>query len=312
MEVPVYLFTGFLDSGKSTFIQDTLRDPQFHDQEKTLLLLCEDGEVTFDPVVMADYHVDIETVENESDLTYEFLCDLQRRYHPQRVMIEFNGMWNVTNFLDVEYPIEWILVQIMTTIDASTFSLYVNNMRSLIYEQVVHSELIIFNRCDASTKKSFLRGNVKAINKGAQIIYESIDGAINQLADDVLPFDKNSDALVIQGDDYGLWYMDIMDKPQSYEGKTITFDAQVVEVDHYHQDVFLIGREAMVCCADDIQMIGFVVHYKQSTKLKSGQWIRLQAKAHCEYDEQYNGVVPVLYAISVNDCEAISDYVTFS
>lgn len=312
MEVPVYLFTGFLDSGKSTFIQDTLRDPQFHDQEKTLLLLCEDGEVTFDPVVMADYHVDIETVENESDLTYEFLCDLQRRYQPQRVMIEFNGMWNVTNFLDVEYPIEWILVQIMTTIDASTFALYVNNMRSLIYEQVVHSELIIFNRCDASTKKSFLRGNVKAINKGAQIIYESIDGAINQLADDVLPFDKNSDALVIQGDDYGLWYMDIMDKPQSYEGKTITFDAQVVEVDHYHQDVFLIGREAMVCCADDIQMIGFVVHYKQSTKLKSGQWIRLQAKAHCEYDEQYNGVVPVLYAISVNDCEAISDYVTFS
>lgn len=312
MEVPVYLFTGFLDSGKSTFIQDTLRDPQFHDQEKTLLLLCEDGEVTFDPVVMADYHVDIETVENESDLTYEFLCDLQRRYQPQRVMIEFNGMWNVTNFLDVEYPIEWILVQIMTTIDASTFALYVNNMRSLIYEQIVHSELIIFNRCDASTKKSFLRGNVKAINKGAQIIYESIDGAINQLADDVLPFDKNSDALVIQGDDYGLWYMDIMDKPQSYEGKTITFDAQVVEVDHYHQDVFLIGREAMVCCADDIQMIGFVVHYKQSTKLKSGQWIRLQAKAHCEYDEQYNGVVPVLYAISVNDCEAISDYVTFS
>lgn len=312
MEVPVYLFTGFLDSGKSTFIQDTLRDPQFHDQEKTLLLLCEDGEVTFDPVVMADYHVDIETVENESDLTYEFLCDVQRRYQPQRVMIEFNGMWNVTNFLDVEYPIEWILVQIMTTIDASTFALYVNNMRSLIYEQVVHSELIIFNRCDASTKKSFLRGNVKAINKGAQIIYEGIDGAINQLADDVLPFDKNSDALMIQGDDYGLWYMDIMDKPQSYEGKAITFDAQVVEIDHYHQDVFLIGREAMVCCADDIQMIGFVVHYKQSTKLKSGQWIRLQAKVHCEYDEQYNGVVPVLYAMSVNDCEAISDYVTFS
>lgn len=312
MEVPVYLFTGFLDSGKSTFIQDTLRDPQFHNQEKTLLLLCEEGEVTFDPVVMADYCVDVVSVENESDLTYEFLCDLQRQYKPERVMIEFNGMWSVTKFLDVEYPIEWILVQLMTTIDASTFALYMNNMRSLIYEQVVHSELIIFNRCDANTKKSFLRGNVKAINKGAQIIYEATDGTINQLADDVLPFDKNADTIAIQGDDYGLWYMDIMEKPQSYEGKKVSFEAQVVEVDHQHRDVFLIGREAMVCCADDISMIGFVVHYAKSTELKSGAWICLQAKVHCEYDQQYGGIVPVLYAENTTDCEAISDYVTFS
>lgn len=312
MEVPVYLFTGFLDSGKSTFIQDTLRDPQFHNQEKTLLLLCEEGEVSFDSSVMADYHVDIVTVEKESDLTYEFLCELQRRYQPQRVMIEFNGMWKVTEFLEVEYPIEWILVQIMTTIDASTFALYMNNMRSLVYEQVVHSELIIFNRCDNSTKKSFLRGNVKAINAKAQIIYEGVDGTINQLADDVLPFDKNSDMLTVESGDYGLWYMDIMEKPQSYEGKTVTFEAQVVEVDRFHQDVFLIGREAMVCCADDIQMIGFVVHYAKSTQLKSGQWVRLQAKVHCEYDQQYDGIVPVLYAVSVNSCEALDDYVNFS
>lgn len=312
MSVPVYLFTGFLDSGKTSFIQDTLRDPQFHDGEKTLLIICEDGEVEYDAVVMHAYHCDVVYVKQEEELSFDNLCAWDRQYHPERVMIEFNGMWSVTHFLDVEYPLEWLLVQIMTTIDASTFSLYVNNMRSLVYEQVVHSELIIFNRCDTSTKKSFLRGNVKAINKGAQIIYESVDGAINQLADDVLPFDKNAGALVIQGEDYGLWYMDIMDKPQSYEGKTVTFDAQVVEIDHAHRDVFLIGREAMVCCAEDIQMIGFVVHYADSTKLKSGQWVRLQAKVHCEYDEQYNGMVAVLYAVSVNDSEAIKDYVTFS
>ncbi len=312
MNVPVYLFTGFLDSGKSTFIQDTLRDPQFHNQEKTLLLLCEEGEVEFDPVVMADYQVDIVSIENESDLTYEYLCELHRQYRPQRVMIEFNGMWSVTAFLDVEYPLEWLLVQIMTTIDASSFALYMNNMRSLIYEQAVHSELIIFNRCDDSVKKSFLRGNIKAINKGAQIIYESVDGKINQLADDILPFDKNGDVITIRPEDYGLWYMDIMEKPQSYEGKSVIFEAQVVEVDHQQQDIFLIGREAMVCCAEDIQMIGFIVHYANSIKLKSGQWLSLQAKVHCEYDQQYDGIVPVLYCESLTDGQRIEDYVTFS
>jgi len=312
MEVPVYLFTGFLDSGKSTFIQDTLRDPQFHQQEQTLLLLCEDGEVEFDPIVMADYHVDIVRIEKESDLTYEYLTRLHRQYHPQRVMIEFNGMWNVTAFLDVEYPIEWILVQIMTTIDASTFALYMNNMRSILYDQMVHSELIIFNRCDASTKKSFLRNNVKAINKGAQLIYESVDGAINQLADDILPFDIHASDIEIQDDDYGLWYIDVMEKPHAYEGKHVTFHAQVVEVDHHRGNIFLIGREAMVCCADDIQMIGFVVHYQDSDRLKSGEWIQLRASIRCEFDEQYGGDVAVLYAERVSAAEAIQDLVTFS
>ncbi len=312
MSVPVYLFTGFLDSGKTSFIQDTLRDPQFHDGEKTLLLICEDGEVEYDDTVMSAYGCDVVYVKQESDLGFDYLDSLDRQYHPEQVMIEFNGMWSVTSFLDVEYPIEWLLVQIMTTVDASTFAMYMNNMRSIIYDQLVHSELIIFNRCDETTKKSFLRSNVKAINKGAQLIYESVDGAVNQLPDDELPFDVKADHLHIAADDYGLWYMDALDKPQFYEGKTVSFVGQIVEVDHAHGDLFLIGREAMVCCAEDIQMIGFVVHYNQSSRLKRGKWVTLTAKMRCEYDEEYGGNVPVLYACEVTETAALDDLVTFS
>lgn len=312
MSVPVYLFTGFLDSGKTSFIQDTLRDPQFHDGEKTLLLICEDGEVEYDDAVMSEYACDVVYVKQEQDLSYDYLNALELQYHPERVMIEFNGMWSVTNFLDVEYPLEWLLVQIMTTVDASTFTMYMNNMRSILYDQMVHSELIIFNRCDNTTKKSFLRSNVKAINKGAQLIYESIDGAVNQLPDDELPFDVKADHLHIAADDYGLWYMDALDKPQYYEGKRVTFTGQIVEVDHAHGDVFLIGREAMVCCAEDIQMIGFVVHYAQSERLKRGDWIELTAEMHCEFDEEYGGNVPVLDALTIMESAPLGDLVTFS
>lgn len=312
MNVPVYLFTGFLDSGKTTFIQDTIKDPRFHEGEQTLIIICEDGGVTYDEVVMKDYNCDIVYVKEEAELDADYLQTLDQNYHPDRVIVEFNGMWNVTAFMDLEFPIRWLLVQILTTVDASTFELYINNMRSILYDQMVHSEVIIFNRCDETTKKSFLRGNVKAMNKGAQLIYESIDGAINQLADDELPFDVSSAQLDIKEEDFGLWYMDVMERPAFYEGKTVTFVGQVVEVDHESGAMFLIGREAMVCCAEDIQTIGFIVHAKQADKYKQGAWIKLTADMKCAYDDSYGGDVAILYALQIEETQPISDLVSFS
>ena len=312
MNVPVYLFTGFLDSGKTTFIQDTLHDPRFHEGERTLLMICEDGDVTYDEVVMKDYNCDIVYVKKEDELNADYLQSLDQHYHPDRVIVEFNGMWNVTAFMDLEFPIRWLLVQILTTVDASTFGLYINNMRSIFYDQMVHSEVIIFNRCDETTKKSFLRGNVKAMNKGAQLIYENKDGAINQLADDELPFDVSSALLDIKEEDFGLWYMDVMERPGFYEGKIVTFVGQIVEVDKESGAMFLIGREAMVCCAEDIQTIGFIVHDVKECKRKKGVWIKLTAEMKCAYDEAYGGDVSILYAKQIEEAKPIQDLVSFS
>ena len=165
MSIPVYIFTGFLESGKTTLIKDTLLDPGFGQEEKTLLLVCEEGMVEYDDAFLAKTNTTLVVVEKEEDLSYAFLKKCDAMIEPDRVMIEFNGTWSLANFMEIEQPFDWVLVQILSTVDASTFQLYINNMRSMIYDQLLHSEVIIFNRCSADTKKMYLRNNIKAINK---------------------------------------------------------------------------------------------------------------------------------------------------
>ena len=165
MTVPVYLFTGFLESGKTTLIKETLLDAGFNTGERTLLLACEEGLEEYDDDFLTKTNTALVTVDNEAAMSYEFLKKCDSLIEPDRVMIEFNGTWNLNSFMDVEYPFDWLLVQILSTVDASTFAMYLGNMRSMIYDQLVHSETIIFNRCDETTKKLYLRNNIKAINK---------------------------------------------------------------------------------------------------------------------------------------------------
>ena len=223
MTVPVYLFTGFLESGKTSLIKDTLLDEGFNTGEKTLLFVCEEGVESYDEEFQKKTNTSIVIVEAKEDLTYEFMKKCDSMIEPERVMIEFNGMWNVTEFLDtLDFPFDWLLVQILSTVDASSFELYLSNMRSIMNSQLQHSETIIFNRCDENTKKLYLRNNIKAVNKGAQLIYETKDGQIVDLKEDELPFDKQAKELVISDDDYGLWYMDAMEHPEKEEYQNFT------------------------------------------------------------------------------------------
>ena len=169
-ECLVYLFTGFLESGKTTLIQETLQDPGFNTgEEKTLILLCEEGSVRYTKDLAQRVHADIVSVNAPEKLTAAFMEKCEKLFHPDRVMIEFNGMWSVDRFLDVEMPLRWILVQILSTVDASTFEMYLANMRSILYEQLRHSETIIFNRCDEDTRMRYLRNNIKADRKSTRL-----------------------------------------------------------------------------------------------------------------------------------------------
>lgn len=312
MTVPVYVFTGFLESGKTSLIKDTLMDPGFTDGEKTLLLVCEEGMEEYDDAFLKQANAAIVTVENESDLTYAFMKKCDSLIEPDRVMVEFNGTWNFTRFLDEEMPFDWLLVQILSTVDASTFEMYISNMRSMIYEQLVHSETIIFNRCDEMTKKLYLRNNIKAINKSAQIIYESVDGSINNLQDDELPFDVHADHFIIEDMDYGLWYMDALEHPAKYDGKKLTIKGKVIST---HVDdipeAFVFGRFAMVCCADDTSLIGLLCHYKNSSDLLPKEWVEVTAKIKVEFDEEYQGDVPILYVENVKSVEPLEDELVY-
>ena len=312
-ECLVYLFTGFLESGKTTLIQETLKDDGFNTgDEKTLIMLCEEGEVCYTKRLAEQVHATVVSVNDPKKLTAPFLAKCEQLFHPDRVMIEYNGMWSVDQFLDVELPLRWILVQILSTVDASTFAMYLANMRSILYEQLRHSETIIFNRCDSSTDMLYLRNNIKAMNKRAQLIYESREGTILSAQEEQLPFDVSADHIELQDYDYGIWYMDALEHPRKYEGKTIAYNVKVYPVDLYKSNAYVAGREAMVCCSDDTSLIGLWVYTKQ-LKPKALSWIHLYGRIRVEFDEDYGGEVCVIDEIERTELqEHEDDYVYFT
>ena len=313
MAIPVYIFAGFLESGKSTLIKETLADPNFNDGEKTLLIVCEEGSIEYDSNELKEMNTDCIVVENESELTNEFFKQCDLKYACDRVMIEFNGTWKLSEFIAKEFPIDWLLLQVLTTVNAQTFATYMNNMRSIFYDHLSVCEVVIFNRCDETHRKSFLRSNIKAINKGAQIIYEDIDGRINELKDDELPFDVSAARLDIQPDDYGLWYMDALENPNKYEGKTVTFKGMIMRRENDPLNTYVIGRVAMVCCSDDTQLIGYMCQSSDAEGMLDGDWIELTAKMNTIYDDEYEGEVPLLKEISYQRIPPIkNDLVYFS
>ncbi len=309
MGVPVYLFTGFLESGKTTVIKETLLDPDFNTGEKTAIFVCEEGENEYDEAFLEQTNSILVEVEDLEELNYPLMRQVACTNEVDRVMIEFNGMWNVTTFLDeVEFPMDWILVQILSTVDASTFQLYINNMKSLMYEQLRHSEVILFNRCNLDTNKLYLRNNIKAFNKAAQMIYEDMDGQISQITSEDLPFDLNAELIEISDDDFGLWYMDAMETPLKYEDKSVKIKVKVISnVVKGIPRAMVVGRYAMVCCADDISLLGLLVHYSRASNFIKDDWVNVFAKVKYEYDEEYDQEVPILYASKVELCDGLED-----
>ena len=298
MAIPVYIFCGFLESGKTTLIQTTLRDEGFNEGEKTLLLVFEEGIEEYDDKFLKETYTNVEYFDDLSQLNTDILRELDNKYTPDRVMVEFNGTWNIDDFLDIELPLDWIVVQILSTIDASTFTNYINNMRTFMFNVINPADVIVFNRCDENTKKAYLRTNVKSINKGAQIIYELKDGTISPMTDEEMPFDLSADVIQINDDDYGLWYMDALDNARKYDGKTVVIQGRVMRRREDPDDIYVIGRNAMVCCAEDTQLIGYMVKSKHAEQMVDGDWLQLKAKMHVVYDEEYHGEVPMLEEIS--------------
>ena len=307
MPVPIYVFTGFLESGKTTLIKETMSSEGFYEGEKTVLLLCEEGMEEYDDAFCKQYNTYIVNVEKEEQLSYKLFEKIENFYHPDRVFVECNGMWSVSKLMETQIPRNWVFAQTISTVDASTFMMYVNNMRSVIYEQLLHSELIICNRCNPSIKKSFLRGNIKAINKSAQLIYEGKDGMPEEFGEEDLPFDLNADVIEILDDDYGLWYMDMLDHPRKYHNKTLRVKGQVIKTSETGKNAFILGRYAMVCCADDTSLVGVLCETSNASTLKENDWIVVEAQVHVDFDPEYGGDIGVLIAKSIESCDAMDD-----
>lgn len=312
MAIPVYVFTGFLDAGKTRFMQGTLEDERFNAGEKTLLLVCEEGEEEYDPATFSGSNVHIELVEDQDALTTEDLEAMRKKYRAERVCVELNGMKLVSDFY-AKLPKNWVVYQEIMFAEAATFPLYNANMRSLVVDKVGGCEMIVFNRVDGSVDKMELHKIVRAINRRCDIAYEDADGKVEyDEIEDPLPFDINADVIEIADDDYGIWYRDITEEQKKYSGKTVKFKAQVAHTKKVEKGCFVPGRFIMTCCVEDIQFMGFVCQWPEAEKLKQRDWVWVTAKISLRYHKLYKEMGPVLTAISIEPAEkAQQDVVTF-
>ena len=305
---PVYIINGFLESGKTEFITYTLDQSYFQIKGKTLLILCEEGENEYDPALLKRSNTVMELIENEEDFTPENLLNLEKKIKPERIIIEYNGMWN---FKNMKLPWHWRVEQQITTIDASTFSMYFTNMKSLLAEMLRNSEMIIFNRCDGLEDLNSYKRNVKAINQQADIIFEDSNGEIDEIFEEDLPFDLNSDPIVLDDMGYGIWYIDSLDHLDRYVGKNVQFTAMIMKPDGFPKDHFVPGRMAMTCCEADMTFLGFMCKWPGAEQYRTKQWVKVRAEVGVEYQKDYHGEGPVLYARSVEPAQEIKDVVQF-
>ncbi len=311
-EIYVYLITGFMDSGKTSLIHETLFDQEFSADQKTLIIACEDGDIEYDEERLGKIHAVLEWIENKEDFTADKLRELNEKHHPENVFIEFNGTWEIALMLETELPKGWQIVQSLATVDAGTYEMYYNNMRQMMKEQIFKADVVIFNRCTDATNKTMFRRTVKAINRAAQIVYEREDGTIDQGGDEELPFDINADFLDISDADYGIWYLDAMEHPERYKGKKIRFLALVYNPGkNKGKGFFVPGRFAMTCCEADIQFIGFKCKYPDADTLAHKSWINLTAEVRIEFVKEYKGKGPVLYPVEVTPAERPEDELVY-
>lgn len=307
-EIPVYIINGFLEAGKTCFITDTVTADYFAFDKLTVILSCEQGETPYPEDVFKENNTVIENVTKEQLFDKKYLSKRIDELKAGRVIIEFNGMW--ANDLPLSFPENWLMNQQITIIDASTFSMYFmnNDLKSLFINMIRDSEMIIFNRCvNNDALKDYLR-SIKAVNSAVQVLFEDMEGyPINVRLDEDLPYDINSDSIVLNDESYGIWFIDMMDRADKYEGKEITFKSAVLKPPAVEKGMFVSGRKAMTCCANDIQFLGYICKYDRSNELKNGDWVDVTVTVKLEYFKGYKGVGPVLYAKSVQKTKPPKD-----
>ena len=333
--IPVFLINGFLESGKTSFIQYTMNQDYFQTKGNTLLLLCEEGEKEYDPVELAKLNTTPIYMNDIRDFQADKLKELAEKYHPERVLIEWNGMWNQDDLYNgpmseavlaeqqnrepkyqVSIPKDWFIYQVITLVDGSTLKMYLSNMRSFLGQMLRNSELCIVNRCDNLSNEEMVdyRRKLRAMGQNAMIMMEDKNGEIPQSAlPEELPYDITENQIAISDNDYGTWFLDCMDNPERYLGKELSFTAMVLKRKNMPEDEFILGRMAMTCSAQDMSFLGFIC--KGDKKLLSAfstrDWVKVKVRVTLEEREEYHGVGPVLQLVDIARTGEISEPVNF-
>ena len=300
MDIPVYLVVGFLDGGKTNFINGILEDG-FSKNDRTLLLCCEEGDEEYNEKFLKN--VTVVTVDDQAQLTCSFLKDCEKKYRPKQVLIEYNGMWPLTPLYENVLPANWVLYQIMCFVEGGSFDLYARNMGQLMMEKITQADLIVFNRCTEETRDALRKRNLRMVNRRADIYLEMEDGSSEDYNNgDTCPFDLTPEVLDIPDEDFGIWYVDVMDHPERYAGHLVHMKLVMCHSKKY-PGIDCPGRFAMVCCENDVQFLGIIARGEGLDQYKNHDWIEITGRMAVEEHPAYQGKGPVLNVVAIGPCE---------
>lgn len=299
-QIPVYVFTGFLEGGKTHIIQESLENENFNRGDRTLIIQCEEGIDELDPAKFAAPNCYLATLEDPSELTAANLTAMQKKYKADLVIIEYNGMW-MLNTLYENLPDNWAIFQQMMFADANTFIAYNQNMRQLMVDKLMDCEMVVLTRTPADIDKEEVHRIVRGVSRSAQISYDYPDGHVEyDEIEDPLPFDMDAPIIEIKDEDFAVWYRDLSEEMEKYDGKTVRFKGLVARDGKLPKTAAVVGRHIMTCCAEDIAYNGLICHFSAPTTLKTRDWVIVTATVKLEPHKLYgNRTGPVLYA---TDC----------
>ena len=309
MSIPVYVFTGFLESGKTTFIQDTLEDKRFNSGERTLLLVFEEGEDEYEPEKFSGKNVKICTIDSKEELNEKNLKKLADSIRAERVIVEYNGMWMIQDFYD-NMPEDWVPYQNMLFFDCNTFISYNNNMRSLIVDKLSDCDVAVFNRIPKGYDTLELHKIVRATSRRTQILYEYQDGTlIPDEIEDPLPFDIDAPIIEVSDKDFAIFYRDLTEEMKKYKGKTVKFRAMAATDPKFPTGTCAIGRHIMTCCADDVAFCGLVSKVKDLSSVENSQWYIVTAEIDVRFSRMYGKKGPIYNVIKMEKTDAPEELV---
>ena len=307
-EMMVYVILGFLEAGKTSLIRDLVTDDMFDGNAKTLILACEEGEEEYTQEVLQKGLSACEYIEDEDSFNGKIFEKFLKKHRPDRLIIEYNGMWPVKHIPQIYDELEDIcfdsevVFQTLAVVNDETFALYMKNMPSMMVEHFKVSQMVIINRCSPETNKRAIRGSIKAVNPSAQIVYESEDDAFYEMKEE-MPFDINADVINIEDDDFGLWYIDMTEHQENYNGKTLKVTGMIQKAPGLPKEFVVFGRFAMTCCADDVQYMGFLCKADSWKEYKNKQYVTVTARMEYKYMKEYGEEGPVFYAEEVEEAE---------
>lgn len=297
--IPVYLITGFLDGGKTNFLKFTMGEDYFNDGSRTLLILCEEGEEEYPDAFLKKTNTVKTVLDNIEDMKPETFERLQKKFRPERVLIEYNGMWDVTKIIGMQFPRYWTIYQVITILDGPSFKLYLNNIKMTAMTMLTSTDMVVFNRCTKETDLVLYQRTVRSVNRRCELVFEDDAGHEMECPEPDLPYSIDGEEIHITDEHFGTFYIDLSAHPQRYINKKISMLVQIMQDKSFPANVFVAGRRAMTCCAEDIRFLPFIFMYAKAKTLKGESFAEVKAVCKWEFHQGYQEEGPVFYVESV-------------